>query len=186
MKVNVKRIVVMVLIASVLGGVIIVCGNTIVGKNDSSSDVEETTWEEFNSMSAEEQIAFQDSFSDIEAFDDWMQSVQPQPEMPWDNGGKQPEDYTWEEFEALPAEQQMAFQESFGGFEEFDNWMQEATYEEIPAFSASNGKSLEDYTWEEFENMSDEDQIRFQDSFDSFEDFDKWLQNAQKAAGIES
>ena len=41
---------------------------------------------------------------------------------PWENGGKQPEDYTWEEFEALSDEQQMAFQNSFEDNKDFENW----------------------------------------------------------------
>ena len=183
MKVNIKRTVLMALTALVVCGIVFVFGNTIVEKEPSSNEGETYTWEEFNSMSAEEQIAFQESFPDIEAFDDWMQSVQPQPEMPWDNSSKQPEDYTMEEFEALTAEQQIVFQNSFKDPDGFNEWLERV---ESEAWEISWDKDLEDYTWEEFENMSGEDQIRFQNSFDSFEDFDKWLQNAQKAAGIES
>ena len=143
------------------------------------------TWEEFEALSAQEQIAFQNSFDDLTAFNDWLVKAQSSVvELPWNDGGKQPEDYTWEEFEALSPEQQLAFQNSFEDVEAFDAWMQEASFEEVPEFSESEGKRLDDYTWEEFENMTAEEQIRFQNSFDSFEAFDQWLQKTQREAGI--
>lgn len=146
---------------------------------------DEYTMEEFEALTARQQMAFQNSFEDPDGFDKWLERVESETlELPWENDGKQPEDYTWEEFEALSLELQIAFQESFGGFEAFDTWMQKATYEEIPAFSESDGKQLEEYTWEEFENMTAEEQMRFQNSFDSFEAFDEWLQAAQAAAGL--
>ena len=43
-------------------------------------------------------------------------------DLPWDNGGKQPLDYTWEEFVALSMEHQIAFQFAMG-FEEFEAWL---------------------------------------------------------------
>ena len=43
---------------------------------------------------------------------------------PWDEkGAKQPSEYTWEEFEALSAAQQMAFQNSFESIDDFDKWL---------------------------------------------------------------
>lgn len=143
------------------------------------------TMEEFDALTAEQQIAFQNSFEEWDGFDKWLERVGSESlELPWDNGGKQPEDYTWEEFEALSAELQIAFQESYESFDAFDAWMQKATCEEAISFTESHGKHLEDYTWEEFEKMSGEEQMRFQNSFDSFEAFDQWLQSAQAAAGI--
>ena len=73
------------------------------------------TWEEFEELSAEQQMVFQNSFDSIEAFDAWMQSVRYQTvDTPWEkSGAKQPVHYTWEEFETLTPEQQIAFQNSF-------------------------------------------------------------------------
>ena len=52
-----------------------------------------------------------------------MQSeTQQKSDLPWDNGGKQPLEYTWEEFEALSMERQIAFQFAMG-FEEFEAWL---------------------------------------------------------------
>lgn len=135
------------------------------------------SWEEFENMTAEEQIAFQNSFPDLEAFDAWLQSVQNVPsDMPWDNGGKQPELYTWEEFEALTAEQQIAFQNSFESQDVFTQWMDQAQYEELVLPWDNGGKVPESYTWEEFEALPGDLQIAFQDSFESFEAFDNWMQ----------
>lgn len=153
--------------------------------DDGGKQPDEYTMEEFDALTAEQQMAFQNSFEDPDGFDEWLERAESEAlALPWENGGKQPEDYTWEEFEALSMELQIAFQESFGGIGAFDAWMQKATYEELPDFSEGDGKALADHTWEEFENMTAEEQIRFQNSFESFEAFDQWLQNAQTAAGI--
>ena len=39
---------------------------------------------------------------------------------PWEDGGKQPNQYTWKEFEELTAAQQIAFQNTFESEEEFE------------------------------------------------------------------
>ena len=71
-------------------------------------------------------MAFQNSFESFEEFEVWMKKVNGDTseteenielELPWENGGKQPSEYTWEEFEALEGGQQIAFQDSFGSFE---------------------------------------------------------------------
>ena len=55
------------------------------------------TWEEFQGLTVEQQMEFQNSFKSIEEFEAWMKSVNPQEEttaaeieLPWENGGKQP------------------------------------------------------------------------------------------------
>ena len=85
------------------------------------------TWEEFEALSAGQQMAFQNSFGSFEKFDQWLQKAQLEAERnPWDApGAKQPAQYTWEEFEALSAGQQMAFQNSFDSLEGFMKWLAE-------------------------------------------------------------
>lgn len=133
------------------------------------------TWAEFEALSAEHQIAFQNALG-IEAFEAWMNQTQSQPEeYPWDKpGAKQPEDYTWEEFEALSAEHQTAFQNDLGG-EAFEAWMNQAQSQqgEYP-WEKPGAKQLEDYTWEEFEALSGEHQIVFQNVMGE-EAFEAWL-----------
>ena len=146
------------------------------------------TWEEFEALNAHQQMAFQTSFGDFEAFDNWLmanmpQETDPASALPWENGGKAPADYTWEEFEDLSAELQMAFQNSFGSFEEFDKWLGQNMPQEGGPVSnlpwETGGKAPADYSWDEFESLSAELQIAFQNSFGSLEDFDRWLQKAQ-------
>ncbi len=50
--------------------------------------------------------------------------------LPWENGGKAPSEYTWEEFLALSGEEQMAFQNAFGSSEDFEAWMNRVMPEE--------------------------------------------------------
>ena len=142
----------------------------------------EYTWAEFEALTGAQQMAFQQSFDSIEAFDAWMQKAQgngtDKNDMPWENGGKQPSEYTWAEFEALTAGQQMAFQQSFGSIEAFDAWMQKAQAEESGEADlpwASGGKQPSEYTWAEFEALTGAQQMAFQNSFASIEEFDKWL-----------
>ncbi|MBR5616940.1 MAG: hypothetical protein IKW50_02025 [Oscillospiraceae bacterium] len=133
------------------------------------------TWEEFEALSAEHQIAFQNALG-AESFASWMDQAQSQPEeYPWDaDGSKQPADYTWEEFEALSAEHQMAFQSALGE-EGFGAWMDriQSLHEGYP-WDAPGAKQPADYTWEEFEALSGEHQIAFQNVL-GMESFDAWL-----------
>ena len=86
----------------------------------------EYTWEEYRALTDEQQKAFQD-YLGTEGFGAWLDYVQDQiVETPWDEPGtKQPADYTWEEFEALTAAQQMAFQK-YLGLEGFTEWLDRA------------------------------------------------------------
>ena len=139
----------------------------------------EYTWAEFEALSGELQMAFQEAFASFEAFEEWMMLSQRYGEagLPWEQGGKQPVDYTWAEFEALSGEQQIAFQEAFGDFEAFDAWLRASQPTEpglvIPW--EQGGKQPVDYTWAEFEALSGELQVAFQDSFEHFEDFEAWM-----------
>ncbi len=153
----------------------------------------EYTWAEFEALTAGQQMAFQNSFGNIEAFDAWMQKAQGnesvETDLPWENGGKQPADYTWAEFEALTAAQQMAFQNSFGNVEAFDAWLQktqgsESVETDLPW--ENGGKRPTDYTWAEFEALTAGQQMAFQNSFGSVEAFDSWLQKAQGSESVET
>lgn len=146
---------------------------------------EQYTWEEFEALTADQQMIFQNYFDNVEAFDRWLQSVTAgtveetvSPALPWLVGGKHPTQYTWEEYEQLTAEQQMAFQDCFGRIELFDQWMKRVHPDNTAAPTENtNGAVL--YTWEEFENLTAEQQMIFQNSFKSIEEFDAWLQKAQ-------
>ena len=131
-------------------------------------------------MTEEEALEFQKSFGSIEEFEAWIeQSMSYTIEYPWDiPGGKLPEEYTWEEFEALSSEHQIGFQNVLG-MEAFDAWMEQAQSqpEEYP-WDAPGAKQPEEYTWEEFEALSPNHQIRFQNVMGS-EAFEAWMEQAQ-------
>ena len=136
------------------------------------------TWAEFEAMTPAEQMKFQNSFASIEEFDKWLQKAQfGEQKNPWDEAGaKQPSEYTWAEFEALSAAQQMAFQNSFESIEEFDKWLQKAQFgEQKNPWDEAGAKQPFEYTWTEFEALTPGQQIAFQNSFCSAEAFLEWL-----------
>ena len=150
------------------------------------------TWEEFEALDADQQMAFQKSFASADAFVAWMERVNSpeessKPVYPWEKpGAKQPIDYTWEEFEALDADQQMAFQKSFTSADAFVAWMEKvnSTEESSPhkyPWEEPGAKQPIDYTWDEFEALEANQQIAFQKSFVSFDEFDAWLQKVQNS-----
>ena len=151
------------------------------------------TWEEYEALTSDQQMAFQNWFASIDEFESWMQNVQePQesqePEddydLPWDvPGAKQPDQYTWAEFEALNPDHQMAFQNWFASIDGFEVWMKQAqgdssTEEEMP-WDESGAKQPAEYTWTEFEALSPAQQMAFQNWFASIDEFEAWMQKAQ-------
>ncbi len=157
------------------------------------------TWAEFEALSDELQEYFQDWFPSFEAFEAWMNSVQgnsgssgniPEspstPALPWENGGKLPNQYTWAEFEALSDELQEYFQDWFPSFEAFEAWMNSVRggSGNTPTLPWENGGKLPNqYTWAEFEALSDELQECFQDWFPSFEAFEVWMNSVRGGSG---
>lgn len=144
----------------------------------------EYTWEEFEELSAAQQMAFQNSFENLEAFDVWLQGNLPQetetvPDLPWEDGEKQPEDYTWEEFEALTAAQQTLFQKTFESMDAFDAWLQNAQEESSELPWENGGKQPQDYTLEEYEALPEDQKAAFQNSFTSMGAFEEWLFDVQ-------
>lgn len=139
------------------------------------------TWEEFERMQPGEQMAFQASFGSTEAFEQWRLSAMPERiEIPWENGGKEPAAYTLDEFDALSGTLQVLFENSFPSRSDFEAWRQNAQYDKYDVPWADGGKAPADYTWAEFEALTAEQQILFQNSFDSIEAFDRWLTAAQE------
>lgn len=138
----------------------------------------EYTWEEYEALSDDQQAEFQKSFADIETFDSWLSSAQANAVLPWENGGKQPSEYTLEEYEALSDFLKDAFFESFEDEYEFSQWLSDAK-----GYPWDDGGKLpSEYTWEEYEALTDEAKGAFQKSFADITDFDAWLTEAQANA----
>ncbi len=145
------------------------------------------TWAEYMALPGEHQMAFQNSFGSTEAFDAWMTKAQgggSAEKLPWEvMGAKQPAQYTYAEYMALSGEVQMAFQNSFGSTDAFNAWLQQAQNGgtaggKLP-WEVPGSKPPSQYTYAEFLALSGEVQMAFQNSFGSAEAFDAWLQQAQ-------
>ena len=147
----------------------------------------EYTWEEYLAMTEEEKLEFQQKFGSREIFEAWMEAVRwedTDPEqlvLPWENGGKQPDQYTWEEFVALDAGLQIAFQNALG-WENFEIWMEQAQslHGQSP-WDENGSKQPGEYTWEEFEELSADHQIAFQNALGE-SGFQAWMEQAQGRA----
>ena len=139
------------------------------------------TWEEFTALTISQQMAFQDYLGEA-GFEAWLDKVQGELEKyPWEQpGAKQPKDYTWAEFEALTAQQQMAFQ-NYLGAKGFEAWLNKAQGQEQPAanpWEASGAKQPADYTWAEFEALTAAQQMAFQNYLGA-NGFETWLNKVQ-------
>ena len=148
-------------------------------------------WSEFEKLSNFQKEAFIDTFGDVDAFEAWMmkaQNAEANEKMPWEQGGKKPSQYTWEEFEALEDIQREAFVESFGSNDAFEAWMEAAQGEESSGKMPweKGGKQPSEYTWEEFEALEDIQKEAFVESFGSNHAFEVWMQNAKMASEEEN
>ena len=147
---------------------------------------EDYTWEEFEALTASQQMAFQKYLGE-KGFEDWQSKAQEELETnPWEEpGAKQPKDYTWKEFEALTAAQQMAFQNHLGekGFADWLNKVQEKPEDEKPAtenpWEKPGAKQPADYTWAEFEALTGAQQMAFQKHLGE-KGFEAWLNKVQE------
>ena len=137
------------------------------------------TWEEFAALTVNQQMEFQNYLGEA-GFENWLEKVQNQlAKNPWEKpGAKQPKDYTLEEFEALTAEQQMAFQNYLGaaGFEAWLNKVQNQSAEN--PWEKPGAKKPQNYTWDEFEALTAAQQMEFQNYLGA-EGFEAWLNKVQ-------
>lgn len=129
-----KIIICVVLLLVVVAGAAIMLlnsSNSKAGEEKEMSDynkaVTEYTWEEFSSLKQSEQIKFQNSFESEAELEKWLNLAQGGGEeyIPWVEGGKQPEDYTWEDFNSLTLPQQDKFKLAFDEEDGFDKWLAE-------------------------------------------------------------
>ena len=84
------------------------------------------SWAEFTSLSDVLQEQFFEWFASAEDFEAWRGLAQFEDtygQLPWNHGGKEPDLYTWEEFEALSDAHQEMFYEWFETDESFHAWM---------------------------------------------------------------
>lgn len=156
----------------------------------------ELTWEDFASLPPEEQVLFPDNFESMEEFYNWMDAVKPTdavteapteateplpPPPTVDLHDKAPEDFTWEDYQDLPLEQQALFPDYFESMDAFYAWFNRVNpngtgKETEPEPTENNGviEHPEQYTWEEYRALPPEQQMLFPDYFESYDDFKIW------------
>lgn len=140
----------------------------------------EYTWKEYEQLSPAMQLEFQNTFKSFEEFEDWLRkALEAETKFPWESGGKQPTEYTWDEYEALTPAQQIAFQNSFASFEAFEEWMKRVLPEAESLPWKNGGKQPSEYTWAEYEALTPAQQMAFQNSFANVDAFNDWMQKAQ-------
>ena len=147
---------------------------------------DEYTWEEYQMLSPEEQDAFYLWFGSVQAFEAWMDAVKPHEDKPgnmaWDEYGKLPDEYTWEEYEALSPEAQELFYQWFGSVEAFEAWMQrvkpDVVEDQGPVWSKP-GKLPDQYTKEEYLALTPEEKDAFFLWFNTLEEFEAWVEKAE-------
>ena len=141
----------------------------------------EYTYSEFQKLTVKQQQAFENTFGSMDAFNEWLEEAHAKEyeniDLPWNNGGKQPPEYTLEEYEALTGAQKIAFQNSFSNTEKFWEWHDKAQTDDIAANLPWNngGKKPEEYTYAEYERLTAAQQMAFQKEID----FDAWLDRVQ-------
>jgi hypothetical protein len=163
-------------------------GNTPAETQPSGTEqvVAKDPWEEYLSMSLEEQDAFFQTFASVEEFEAWLESVKPiestVPVISWDKPGKEPDEYTWEEYGALTREEQEAFANWFASEDAFKNWLETARPVEttVPTDHWDKpGKVPNEYSWDEYQSLSPVDQDAFFRWFESVDAFEAWMKSVK-------
>lgn len=95
---------------------------------------------------------------------------------PWENGGKQPEEYLYSEYLALSTEQQSAFANTFESADAFTAWQRSAIDRDDSLHLPwqSGEKQPEDYTWEDFLALSDAEKDIFYLAFPTTDAYHQW------------
>ena len=101
--------------------------------------------------------------------------------LPWEKGGKTPDQYTWDELEALTDIQKEYFFEWFDTVEAYESWLDNAKPDdEVEAMPwEKGGKTPDQYTWDELEALTDIQKEYFFEWFDSADDFNAWIDSVK-------
>lgn len=137
---------------------------------EKSFDVWDYTWNEYMSMNDDDKRLFENE----DDFFAWLESVQrdseveDEGELPWEEGGKTPDEYSLDEYLRLSEERQLAFREYFGSDDAFYAWMESQIGEDEPDINEDNqfgGMSLDDFTMDDYFDMDPVDQALFKEQF---------------------
>ena len=174
---KISRVVFLVLIIMVLLVFWLICDN---GCSKNSENNMQTQSESNQSDNIETQENPSENYDVSDEAD--MQSETVTVSCPWvDEGTKQPSDYTWEEYEALSSDQKTEFFEWFPTSKEFDDWLMEN--QEEPDLGENQGMPWDEpyalqpdeYSYDQYEALTGEQQVAFIDWFPTTKEFDDWL-----------
>lgn len=149
------------------------------------------TYGEYLTLTSEQKEAFYQWFSSVTEFESWLQQAQAdiaETEPPaWDPQGKQPDEYSWSEYQALTPEEQDAFYLWFSSREAFETWIYTVNPPDEnptePSWDVS-GKTPNEYTWLEYQALSPEQQDAFYLWFDSLQAFEDWMISVQPTEAV--
>lgn len=91
--------------------------------------------------------------------------------------------YTLDEYQELTPNEKALIPDLFDNEEQYDDWYDslkknaEKKYH-IDALEKGD-KKAEDYTWEDYQNLSSDEKMLFPDYFDTFEDYQLWYENVR-------
>ena len=144
------------------------------------------TWEEYQSLSLEEQDRYFDQFASKDDFESWMDAVKPTESVPslpkWDESGKCPDAYTWEEYQRLTGEERDAFVNWFESAAAFEAWLESVKSTESTEAAPEWGKQEKlpsAYAWAEFQALTSEEKDTFFAWFGSLEAFEAWMNSVK-------
>ncbi len=141
-----------------------------------AKQISDYTWDEYQALTDVQREVFFESFESPEEYDLWLRKAQGSDLYPWEEEGRNVSDYSWEEYEALSEEEKGLFQMCFEDIMAFDNWLTSAQSRMLLPWE-KDGKAPADYTWEEYEALSDYLKDAFFESFDDPQALDTWIAN---------
>lgn len=140
---------------------------------------DEYTWEEYGALTDLEKEAFYLWFLDQADFESWLENARPKetdPQNSWESlSAKQPDEYTWEEYQKLSPQEQDAFYLWFASREAFEAWMKAVKPTETNPTAPTWDKKPDEYTWAEYQSLSPEEQDAFYLWFKSEDAFEAWV-----------
>lgn len=94
--------------------------------------------------------------------------------------GKQPEEFTLEDYQELTAEEKEIFPDYFESLDKYNEWYESIqTYEEWDDLFTIDlkGKQPEEFTWEDYQELTVEEKEVFPDYFESYDAYQKWYES---------
>ena len=147
---------------------------------------EELTWEEYMQLTEAQQAVFPDYFESMDAFNSWYQAASTAgiEDIPLEDdylNGRDPASFTWEEFILLTPAQQAQFPDLFESLDAYNAWYQSVTAnagekveDAVVEFDFLNGKNPADFTWEDYQNLTADQQAQLPDCFESLDAYEAW------------